>query len=84
MIYHHAVTKAVAQEHVRDLIAQATADRVAAQKRARWLRQLSHWARRLRGAERKVRRDAHYETSIVTVHRQDTTDAGAVGRAESA
>ncbi len=84
MIYHHAVTKAVAQEHVRGLIAQATADRVAAQKKARWLRHLSHWARRLRGAERKVRLDARHETSIVTVHRQDATDADAVGRVQSA
>jgi hypothetical protein len=78
MIYHHAMSKAVAQEHIRELIAQGTEGHVAAHRRARWFRHLSQWARRLGGAGRKVRRDAHHETSILSAHRQDAPTAGAV------
>jgi hypothetical protein len=82
VIYHHAVTKAVAQEHVRDLIAQATADRLAARPNFSWRRHLAQWARRLGRVERKVHRDAHRETSILTANRQDTPNAGGVERVE--
>ena len=82
MIHHHAVSKAAAQEHVRDLIAQATAGRVAARPKPRWSRHVAEWVQRLVRTERQVHRDAHHKAIIPTANRPDTPTAGGVKRVQ--